>query len=136
MLQHGLLDSSFSFILNLPNESLAYIMADEGYDVWVTNNRGNRYSKEHKDWIPSDDIRFWDFTWDQFAEFDLPANVEYIKSNTKKEKIIYIGHSQGTTQFFAQMTMNNTFQNNFKIFFGLGPVIYANHQVINKINKV
>ena len=34
-LQHCLLCSSADFLLNLPNESLAFILADEGYDVWM-----------------------------------------------------------------------------------------------------
>ena len=34
-LQHGLLCSSADFILNLPTESLGFVLADEGYDVWM-----------------------------------------------------------------------------------------------------
>lgn len=34
-LQHCLLCSSADFLLNLPTESLGFILADEGYDVWM-----------------------------------------------------------------------------------------------------
>ena len=30
-LQHGLLDSSFAWVANAPNRSLAYMLADEGF---------------------------------------------------------------------------------------------------------
>ena len=33
--QHCLLCSSADFLLNLPNESLGFMLADEGYDVWM-----------------------------------------------------------------------------------------------------
>ena len=34
-LQHGLLCSSADFLLNLPTESLGFMLADSGYDVWM-----------------------------------------------------------------------------------------------------
>ena len=33
-LMHGLLDSSYTFVLNYRTQSLAYLLADAGYDVW------------------------------------------------------------------------------------------------------
>ena len=33
-LVHGLLDSSFTYVLNYRTQSLAYMLADAGYDVW------------------------------------------------------------------------------------------------------
>ena len=39
LLQHGLLDSSFTWVMNFPSQSLSYILHDMGYDVWMGNNR-------------------------------------------------------------------------------------------------
>ena len=68
------------------------------------------------------------------AEYDLPANFEYIQQITKTKEIIYIGHSQGTTQMFAHLCTNPEFKANIKAFIGLGPVALVGNQV--KIRSV
>ena len=38
----------------------AYYMADAGYDIWMGNLRGNRYSREHEKYTTRDS-KYWDF---------------------------------------------------------------------------
>ncbi|GFY47100.1 gastric triacylglycerol lipase [Trichonephila inaurata madagascariensis] len=59
-LQHGLLSSATDWVLNFPEQSLAFILADAGYDVWLGNIRGNTYSRRHVKYTPNSE-EFWQF---------------------------------------------------------------------------
>ncbi|VDQ04100.1 unnamed protein product [Trichobilharzia regenti] len=93
LLQHGLLDSSHAWTMNLKNQSLAYILADNDYDVWLGNSRGSTYSKKHQR-FDSSQAEFWDFTWQEMSNYDFPATIQYILSITKVERLTYVGFSQ------------------------------------------
>nr|XP_034304031.1 gastric triacylglycerol lipase isoform X2 [Crassostrea gigas] len=121
LLQHGLLSCSSCWVENLANESLGFMLADAGVDVWLGNNRGNKYSKSHVSLSP-DDPRFWEFSWDEMAKYDLPAMIEYVIQQTGNEGIYYAGHSQGTEQAFAGFSLNPELGRKVKTFFALAPV--------------
>lgn len=102
LLLHGLLLSSLRFVLNGPDgnaKSLAYQLADSGlYDVWLLNFRGNSYSRQHA-YMDADSARdFWDFSFEEFGERDVPAAIKFIlKESPGFRKVDLIGFSQGTT---------------------------------------
>ncbi|GIY22139.1 gastric triacylglycerol lipase [Caerostris darwini] len=120
-LQHGLLSAASDWVINMPNESLGYILADLGYDVWLGNTRGNTYSRRHIKLTPKMK-EFWDYSFAEMAEYDHPAMIDFILNKTGQEKLSYIGHSQGTTSPFAMLSDKTEYNDKLKIFIALGPV--------------
>lgn len=73
LLQHGILDSSDTWVNNSPDKAPAFILADAGYDIWLSNSRGNYYSRHHKIYDPDKDREFWDFSYTEMGMYDLPV---------------------------------------------------------------
>ena len=73
------------------------MLSDLGYDVWMCNARGNRYSKNHTS-LNSDYMEFWDFTFHEMGKYDLPANIDYILAKTGYDQLHYVGHSQVSSE--------------------------------------
>ncbi|CCD72909.2 Partial AB-hydrolase lipase domain-containing protein [Caenorhabditis elegans] len=125
-LQHGLLCTSSIWLLNLPRQSAGYIFADQGYDVWLGNMRGNTYSKEHTR-MTSADRRFWKFSWEEMARYDLPAMINYALKTTKRQNLYYVGHSQGALTMFAKMSEDPEMSKKIRKFFAMAPVARMSH---------
>ncbi|KAF5285060.1 hypothetical protein FQR65_LT02373 [Abscondita terminalis] len=127
-IQHGLLSSSADFLITGDNKSLAFILSDLGYDVWLGNARGNTYSRGHVS-LSTGSEEFWNFTFHEMAKFDLPSVLSYISNVTGKTgEIIYVGHSMGTTMFYAMASIMPDFaKEHVKLMVGLAPVAYMTH---------
>eukprot|EP00128_Syssomonas_multiformis_P014845 Colp12_sorted_trinity150504_noHs@25687 len=121
---HGILDSSDGWLLNGEEDSLAFILSQAGYDVWLMNIRGNSYSREHVS-LTTNDKAYWQFTIDQLALYDWPTNVEYVLNHTGADKLSYIGHSQGGTQVLASLsTYRPDLAEKLHVFVGLAAVSF------------
>jgi len=118
--QHGFMQNSESFIVRGPEKSLPFKLVDLGYDVWLGNNRGNKYSYKHLQYSPKDD-GFWDFCIDDFALSDIPAMISYILVHSGFKSITYVGFSQGTAQAFAAFSVNPQLTEKISLFVALAP---------------
>ncbi|KRZ83508.1 Gastric triacylglycerol lipase [Trichinella sp. T8] len=124
VLQHGLLQSASDWVLNSRNHSLGFILADAGFDVWLSNVRGNVYSRQHVSLHPKSQ-EFWAFTIDQMAIYDLPAIINFVLNETSAPSLHYAGHSQGTTIGFILFSERPTWSAaKVKTFHAFAPVAY------------
>lgn len=122
-LHHGLLMNSEVWVCLTERERcLPFLLVDQGYDVWLGNNRGNKYSKKCMHHSPAE-VEFWDFSMDQFAFHDIPDSINYILSTTAQPSLSYIGFSQGTAQAFATLSIHPTLNSRVDVFVALAPAM-------------
>jgi pimeloyl-ACP methyl ester carboxylesterase len=142
LLHHGITLSSASFAVLNANESLAYVLADAGFDVWMANSRGNTFSWAHT----SDeeggaarsatsatpkkealrDPRYWQRTsMDDIALRDLPAQIDRVLQVTQTKRLGYVGHSQGCTLLLALLATKPEYNAKVTAAAQMGPVTYV-----------
>ncbi|XP_011648331.1 lipase 3-like isoform X1 [Pogonomyrmex barbatus] len=126
LIMHGLLGCSADWLLTGRNRSIAYLLADDGYDVWLGNSRGTTNSKNHTT-LSIQSAEFWDFSWHELGLYDLSAMIDYILYKTGQNQLFYIGFSQGTTQFWVLMSLRPEYNKKIKLMSALAPVAYTGH---------
>ncbi|XP_044752123.1 lipase 1-like [Coccinella septempunctata] len=127
LLMHGLTGQAENFVLNVMNNaSLAFHLADNDYDVWLGNSRGNTYGRRHK-YLTIDSGKFWNFSFHEIGYYDIPAKIDHILGITGHDQLEYVGHSQGGIVFFIMSSLRPQYQQKIKLASLLGPGGYENH---------
>ncbi|ABN66846.2 predicted protein [Scheffersomyces stipitis CBS 6054] len=127
LLQHGLLSCSGAYLTTGRN-SLAYYLQEEGYDVWMGNNR-SWFEPKHT-YLEGNLLHneeYWDWDIRELAYYDLPAIIENVLSHKPHhEKLVLVGHSQGCCQSFLLLKNGNlsAFHDKIEYFFPLAPAVF------------
>ncbi|KAI8923746.1 Alpha/Beta hydrolase protein [Entophlyctis helioformis] len=120
LLIHGLFQSAGVFVSS-GRSSLAFHLADAGFDVWLGNNRA--CTKLHVDHHPSS-LAFWDWSLDDLATHDFPTMLEYVAVQTRHAQVSVIGHSQGNAQAFLALLINPKLCRRIRCLVALAPAVF------------
>lgn len=102
---HGAMMSSEIWLCQRSaSKNLALRLVDEGYDVWLSNRRGCKYSQKHISYKPYE-ARFWDFSMDETIQHDVPAQVEYVLGASGHRSLSLLGFSQGTAEILGALSI-------------------------------
>ncbi|KAK3184445.1 hypothetical protein Dsin_031731 [Dipteronia sinensis] len=123
LLQHGLISDAASWLVLPPDQALAFVLADNGFDVWLANTRGTKYSRGHA-YLSGDDSGYWGWSWDELVTYELPAMFRYVYNETG-QKLHYVGHSQGTLLALAALSKDTVLLNMWRSASLLAPLAYA-----------
>jgi len=100
---HGLFATAADFIMTGVEESLPFLLSNNGYDIWLGNARGNDHSLKHKRYNATSS-EFWDFSWHEIGYYDLPRMIDYALKQTNTPRTFFVGHSQGTTSLMVMLS--------------------------------
>ena len=110
------------WVANSPDRANAFILANAGFDVWMGNNRGSKYSLGHAT-LSTDDLEYWEFYQEEMGTIDVPTFIDFILDQTGLQKLTYVGHSEGTTQMFIGTSMlPEYYKQTVNLYVALAPV--------------
>ncbi|KXJ71357.1 hypothetical protein RP20_CCG020778 [Aedes albopictus] len=137
LLMHGLFSTAADFVVAGPESGLAFVLADAGFDVWMGNARGTRFSRKNLHRTPKE-AAFWDFSWHEIGTGDLPAIIDYILRLTNQRKLFFVGHNQGVTALLVLLAEKPRYNRKISIAAGMAPVAYlgnGNNEIVKNLAK-
>lgn len=151
LLSHGFTLAGYNFVMQSANESkalpwprksydkwnrssdrnLAILLANNGYDVWLSTSRASLSStkpdiKLHTKFSVHDP-KFWQFTLDEQARYDIPCEVDTVLQHTRASKLIFGGYSQSTFTMLGQLALNREFAQKIHTFLVIAPITSMQH---------
>lgn len=127
LLQHGLLLCSGAW-LSPGQNSLPFYFMEQGYDVWMGNNRSGFKARhtEHTGNLMHNE-KVWDWDSRHLAYYDLPCIIDNVLAHKPYHtQLLLVGHSQGCTQTMILLRNENLKPWHRKIehFFALAPAVF------------
>jgi lysosomal acid lipase/cholesteryl ester hydrolase len=131
-LMHGLFATSADYIVTGRTKALAYLLADNGYDVWMGNARANRHAIIDKS--TANYKKLWKFSFHEIGFYDLPVMIDCMLNMTGAHKAFYVGHSQGTSALLVMLSTRPEYNEKLVQAHLLAPVAFIKY-FPNKIIK-
>lgn len=78
--------------------------------------------------LTQNDHEYWQYTFNEMGKYDLPSNIDKVLELSGVDKVIYFGHSQGTTQFWLGNILHADLSSKIEAMVGFAPVMYVGNQ--------
>ncbi|EUD67114.1 hypothetical protein C922_02264 [Plasmodium inui San Antonio 1] len=108
----------------------------------TTMSRGKKgqqqddHDEDDDDLIEVKEPEIVDWTFEDMGTKDIPAIIKYIRKKTQKEKIVYVGFSQGSVQLLVSCCLNDYVNDSIKRTYLISlPVIAKNYDELSKAMK-
>ncbi|KAL1502477.1 hypothetical protein ABEB36_007613 [Hypothenemus hampei] len=115
--------SSIDWVSYGSNNSLALLLADLDYDIWMVNPRGTRYSMSHVTYNSSSE-EFWDFSFHEKGYYDVANSIDYILNSTGLQKLATVGFSEGTSASLILPATRPEYNEKISLMVLLSPIGY------------
>ena len=115
LLMHGMMCSSYCWVTSDTN-SLAFILSDQGYDVWLGNFRGTKYSRKHVSLDPDKDLQFWRFSLHELGVKDLSAMITNILRISGNKKLSFIHYKKSKQESMGHKLSDKTIAHSLQRF--------------------
>ena len=100
-------------------------LVDNGYDVFMINARGTRYSNTNTKDGEWTDAERWNFSAFEFAKYDQLVFIDKVLEVSGKDKVTWLGYSLGTSTMFYGLGINTPYlESKVNRFVALAPCIY------------
>ncbi|XP_033227336.1 lipase 3-like [Belonocnema kinseyi] len=125
-LVHALLQSSIDWVSTGQNVSLAYLLADKGFDVWLGNNRGTIFSQKHQTYSTTSSS-FWNFSWHESGVIDMPETIDFILNQTGKSELFLVCYSQACTELVVMGSLKPEYNKKITLALNMAPPVFFGH---------
>ncbi|XP_033228533.1 gastric triacylglycerol lipase-like isoform X2 [Belonocnema kinseyi] len=125
-LAHALTQSSIDWVSTGRNVSLAYLLADKGFDVWLGNNRGTIFSQKHQTYSTMSSS-FWNFSWHESGVIDMPETIDFILNRTGKSELFLVCYSQSCTQLVVMGSLKPEYNKKITLALNMAPPVFFGH---------
>ncbi|KAH3763174.1 lysosomal acid lipase/cholesteryl ester hydrolase [Pelomyxa schiedti] len=123
---HGFVMNAGCFVANMPENTLAFLMHDAGFDVWLINLRGTKSSFTNYVY-DSHEPEFWNWSFLEPGLQDVSSTIDFILAKTGFPDLPIVSHSEGGATVYAMLADTPKLAEKISFHLALAPCLYLTY---------